>query len=470
MSVSTTTRSTSLRRSVSNTLKGSAGNLVEWYDVYVYSVYASYFESQFFSGHEANSKLYVWAIFAVTFLMRPIGSWFFGRFADRHGRRLSLTVSVSLMAACSLLVAVCPTAETIGLGAVVILVFARLVQGFATGGEYGTSATYMSETAVVGHRGFLSSFNYVTLVGGHVLAQLTMLIMVTTMTPEQITSWGWRVAFAIGGLGAVIVLLVRRTMDESLKTTTLQAVRDGRSRASGSMKELLLHQWKPLLLCFLVTAGGTVAFYTYSVTGPSIVKSKFADGDVVTGTVINFLALTILMLMQPLGGWISDKVGRKSLLVFFGVGGICYTWYLLTALPQQSNAVAAFLILVVGFVFLTGYTSINAVVKAELFPTHIRALGVGFGYALANSAFGGTAPLLYEASVAGHRLNVFIISMTVVIAVSLVVYLFFLKNKEPNWLDDEATLQARADGGANLPQPAATAAAQAGERDSQPVR
>ncbi len=440
----TTATSPTIRRSISNTLKGSAGNLVEWYDVYVYSVFASYFEMQFFPADEKNSTVYVWAIFAVTFLMRPLGSWFFGRFADRHGRRLSLTVSVSMMAACSMLIALSPTAGSVGVWAVVILVFARLLQGFATGGEYGTSATYMSETAIAGHRGFLSSFHYVTLVGGHVLAQLTLMIMVVTMPPEEIAAWGWRVAFAIGGVGALVVLWLRRTMDETLETSTLEAVRTGQSQRSGSMRELLLHQWRPLLLCFLVTAGGTVAFYTYSVTGPSIVKKAFAGDDVLSGTIINLVALTILMVLQPLGGWISDRVGRKTLLVFFGVGGVLYTWFLLTALPAQSDPVLAFAILVIGFVILTGYTSINAVVKAELFPTHIRALGVGFGYALANSVFGGTAPLLYQAAGETGHVPQFIMYVTGVIAVSLVVYVFFLRNKGANWLDDERGMRERA--------------------------
>lgn len=450
--MSTTTKaSPTIRRSISNTLKGSAGNLVEWYDVYVYSVFASYFESQFFPADEKNSTMYVWAIFAVTFLMRPIGSWFFGRFADRHGRRLALTVSVSLMAACSVIIAVSPTAESIGVGAVVILVFARLLQGFATGGEYGTSATYMSEAAISGHRGFLSSFHYVTLVGGHVLAQLTLMIMVLTMPAEAISSWGWRVAFAIGGVGALVVFLLRRTMDETLQTSALEAVRDGRSQQSGSMRELLLHQWRPLLLCFLVTAGGTVAFYTYSVTGPNIVKGAFAGDDVLAGTLINLIALTVLMLLQPVGGWLSDRIGRKSLLVFFGIGGVLYTGILLTALPQQNNPVTAFALLVVGFVILSGYTSINAVVKAELFPTHIRALGVGFGYALANSVFGGTAPMLYKGAETAGQVPLFIIYVTAVIAVSLIVYIFFLKNKGQNWLDDEQGMRARVSHGTGRP-------------------
>ena len=435
-----------LRRSISNTLKGSAGNLVEWYDVYVYSVFAIYFESQFFSPDDRNAKLYVWGIFAMTFLMRPIGAWYFGRFADRYGRRLALTVSVTLMAACSFAIAVTPTVGAIGVAAPILLLLARLVQGFATGGEYGASATYMSEAALPGRRGLLSSFHYVTLVGGHVLAQLTLLVMLYAFDPAQISAWGWRVAFAIGGVAAIVVFWLRRTMDESLASSSIEAAKTGGARQSGSLHELFVRQWRPLLLCFLITAGGTVAFYTYSVNGPKMIQTAFAGGDALVATWINLGLLTFLMLLQPVGGWLSDSVGRKSLLVFFGVGGVLYSWYLVTALPQQTSALAALVILGVGFVILTGYTSINAVVKAELFPTHVRALGVGLGYALANSAFGGTAPLLYQAALAQDRVPLFAGYVTAIIAVSLVVYVFFLKNRDANWLDDEAAMRARGAG------------------------
>jgi len=424
-----------LKRSISNTLKGSAGNLVEWYDVYVYSVFAVYFESQFFSAADKNSTIYVWAIFAATFLMRPIGAWYFGRFADRYGRRLALTVSVSMMAACSFLIALTPPAYTIGGWAALILLFARLLQGFATGGEYGTSATYMSEAAIPGRRGFLSSFHYVTLVGGHVLAQLTLFTMLLFWDKPEISAWGWRIAFGIGGLAAIVVFWLRRSMDESLGEDSIEAAREGRAKASGSMYELFVNQWRPLLLCFLITAGGTVAFYTYSVNGPKMIQSAFAGTDVMTGTLINLGVLTFLMVLQPIGGWLSDIVGRKSLLVFFGVGGVLYSWYLITELPNQHDPLIAFLTLALGFVILTGYTSINAVVKAELFPTHVRALGVGFGYALANSLFGGTAPLLYQGALKTDRVGDFAIYVTAIIAVSLVVYMFFLKNHGPNYLD-----------------------------------
>ncbi len=426
----------STRRAILNTLRGSSGNLVEWYDVYVYTVFASYFESQFFSSDDKNSTVYVYAIFAVTFLMRPVGSWFFGRYADRRGRRAALTLSVTLMAVCSLAIAVTPGRETIGMGAAVVLLLCRLVQGFATGGEYGTSATYMSEAATRSARGFFSSFQYVTLIGGHVLAQLTLLVLQSLLSHDQLVEFGWRIAFLIGGIAAVVVFWLRRSMDESLSEEQLAAVRSGVDTESGSLRELLVNYWRPLLTCFLLTAGGTIAFYTYSVNAPAIIKTAYKDQGM-TGTWINLVSLVFLMLLQPIGGLISDRVGRKPVLVFFGVGALFYTYFLITYLPKATQVVTAMTLVCVGYVILTGYTSINAIVKAELFPSHIRALGVGIGYALANSVFGGTAPLIYQAAKQGGHVPWFIGYVTIVVAVSLFVYVFVLKNKADTALDRE---------------------------------
>lgn len=424
------------RRAIWNTIRGSSGNLVEWYDVYIYTVFASYFEGQFFDESEKNSTIYVYAIFAVTFLMRPVGSWFFGRFADRRGRRAALTFSVSLMAACSMVIALVPSQATIGVAAPVILILARLVQGFATGGEYGTSATYMSEAATRERRGFFSSFQYVTLVGGHVLAQFTLLVLDAMLTDEQLREFGWRIGFAIGGVAAVVVFWLRRSMDESLSEEQLAAIRSGEDTGAGSIRELVTRYWKPLLLCFLITLGGTVAFYTYSVNAPAMVKATYKD-QAMTATWINLIGLIFLMLLQPIGGIISDRVGRKPLLLWFGFGGLVYTYVLITYLPQTQSPVMSLLLVGVGYIILTGYTSINALVKSELFPARVRALGVGVGYALANSMFGGTAPLIYQAMKARDQVPLFIGYVTVCIAISLVVYLFFLKNKSDTYLDRE---------------------------------
>jgi MHS family alpha-ketoglutarate permease-like MFS transporter len=427
---------TSTKRAVLNTVRGSAGNLVEWYDVYVYTAFAPFFEAQFFDKADKNSTVYVYAIFAVTFLMRPVGSWFFGRYADRRGRKAALMLSVTVMSSCSFLVAVMPTREILGYWAVVILLLARLVQGFATGGEYGTSATYMSEAATANRRGFLSSFQYVTLIGGLVLAQLTLLVAQSVLGDETVRAWGWRIGFFIGGAAALVVLWLRRSMDESLSESHLESIREGKDRDAGSLKTLFVAHWRPLLLVFLITAGGTIAFYTYTVNAPKIVATALGPHRTLAATWINLLALIFLMLLQPVGGLISDRVGRKPLLIFFGVGGVLYTYVLLTYLPKTTSAVMAFVILAVGYVIITGYTSVNAIVKAELFPAEIRALGVGLGYALANSVFGGTAPVLYEAAKPDH-ITLFIGYVTVVIAVSLLVYVFALKNKGETVLDRE---------------------------------
>lgn len=424
------------RRAIWNTLRGSSGNLVEWYDVYVYTVFATYFESQFFDKADKNSTVYVYAIFAVTFVMRPVGSWFFGRYADRKGRRAALTMSVTLMAACSFVIAVVPGRETIGVAAAVVLILCRLVQGFATGGEYGTSATYMSEAATRERRGFFSSFQYVTLVGGHVLAQFMLLVLLGIFSKAQVSDFGWRIAFFVGGIAAIIVFWLRRTMDESLSEEQLAAVREGADTSSGTMRELLAGYWRQLLLCFLITMGGTLAFYVYSVNAPAIVKSTYTD-HALTATWVNLIGLIFLMLIQPIGGMISDRVGRKPMLVFFGVGGVLYTYFLITYLPNLHVAVASLAMVCFGYVIITGYTSINALVKAELFPSHIRALGVGIGYALANSIFGGTAPLIYEAAKKSGHVSWFIAYVTITIAISLVVYIVFLRNKSETFLDRE---------------------------------
>ncbi|NHN56753.1 MFS transporter [Calidifontibacter sp. DB0510] len=423
---------TSTRRAVLNTLKGSSGNLVEWYDVYVYTVFATYFEPTFFGGDEPNATVYTMAIFAVTFVMRPVGSWFFGRYADRRGRRPALVFSVSLMALASTVIALTPTHDAIGGLAIVLLVLCRLVQGFATGGEYGTSATYMSEAATRERRGFFSSFQYVTLVGGHALAQLTLLILQVFLDDQQMSSFGWRIAFALGGLAAVTVFWLRSTMDESLSKEALESV----DRQSGSLRTLLTTYPKALLICFLVTMGGTIAFYVYSVNGPATVKAAY-KGQGLTSSWVNLSALILLMALQPIGGLISDKIGRKPLLIYFGVCALVWTYVVVTYLPKIHTPMASFGMLAISYVILTGYTSINAIVKAELFPARVRALGVGVGYALANSAFGGTAPVIYEAAKKGGHVTGFIGYVTACVAASLLVYIFVLKNKRETILDRE---------------------------------
>ena len=264
-----------------------------------------------------------------------------------------------------------------------LLILIRLVQGFSVGGEYGTSATYMSEAATSKRRGFFSSFQYVTLVGGQMLALLVLVILQNVLGKDMLNEWGWRIPFAIGGVAALVVLWLRRSMEETVSEDQIRAA--GAPAAAGeaqpgTMRLLFTQHWKPLLVCIGITLGGTVAFYTY--TNFILKFMNDTSGIAKTDTsVINFWALFIFMLLQPVYGIISDKVGRKPLLLWFGITGVLFTWPLLSSLAGTKDPFTAFLLMMGGLLIVGGYTSINALVKAELFPASIRALGVGLGYA-----------------------------------------------------------------------------------------
>ena len=195
---------------------GSAGNLVEWYDWYAYSVLSIYFAPVFFPDGDVTAQLLnTAAIFAVGFLMRPIGAWIMGIYADRHGRKSGLALSVGLMCAGSLLIAVAPGYATIGVAAPLLLVLARMLQGLSVGGEYGASATYLSEMATRSARGFWSSFQYVTLIAGQLAALVTVLLLQLLLSDEALDSWGWRVPFVIGAILALVVYILRSRLAET---------------------------------------------------------------------------------------------------------------------------------------------------------------------------------------------------------------------------------------------------------------
>jgi len=428
------------RRAVGNILKGSAGNLVEWYDVYIYTAFLAYFQPHFFNSKDPlQGALEGMAVFAVTFLMRPIGSWFFGRFADRKGRKAALTLSVTMMSAGSFFIAILPTKDVIGVWALVLLVLARLVQGFSVGGEYGTSATYMSEAATARRRGFFSSFQYVTLIGGQMLALLVLVVLQNVLDKNALTEWGWRIPFAIGGVAALVVMWLRRSMEETVSASQVEAAAKAKASGEaqpGTLKLLFTKHWKALLVCIGVTLGGTVAFYTYTNFILSFMNTTSGIAKETT-SVINFWALFIFMLLQPVYGIISDKIGRKPLLLWFGITGVLFTWPLMSALAGTKDPFVAFMLMMGGLLIVGGYTSINALVKAELFPASIRALGVGLGYAIANSLFGGTVPLIGAALQKAGQVELLFTYVTVAIGISLLVYIFALKNKKTTHLDDE---------------------------------
>ncbi|MGZ2411723.1 MFS transporter, MHS family, alpha-ketoglutarate permease [Sphingomonas sp. F9_3S_D5_B_2] len=371
-----------------NILGGSAGNLVEWFDWYVYSAFALYFASAFFpKGDPTAQLLNTAAIFAVGFVMRPIGAWIMGIYADHRGRKAGLTLSVTLMCFGSLMIALAPSYASAGLLSPAILLLARIIQGLSLGGEYGSSATYLSEIADRERRGFWSSFQYVTIIGGQLIALALLVVLQASLGDAAMQAWGWRIGFAAGAVLAVIVFFIRRRLDETLSYTKAAARPD---RMRSTIGNLVVHHRREALLVMALTAGGTGAFYAYTIYLQKFLANT-SGFDRVTASRIMTVALTVMLFLQPLAGRLSDRIGRKPIMIAFGIGGTLLTYPIFVALEHTHGSVAAFLLVMASLVIVTGYTSINAIVKAEMFPAEIRALGVALPYAVANAVFGGTA-------------------------------------------------------------------------------
>jgi MHS family alpha-ketoglutarate permease-like MFS transporter len=408
-----------VRRRVTAIFIGSVGNLVEWYDFYTYAAFALYFASSFFPGNDpVVQQLNAALLFALGFIVRPIGGWLFGHLADHYGRRNALMLSVLVMCFGSLMIAVTPTYGSIGIAAPILLGFARMIQGLSLGGEYGTSATYLTEVADEAHRGFYSSFQYVTLIGGQLCAILVLLILQQVfLTPAQLKAWGWRIPFVVGALLAIIALVMRRNLHE---TDDFLAAKKRVMRRESSIKALMKYPREVLLVVGL-TMGGTTAFYTYTTYMQKFLKLSVGLNDNQT-TLITAGSLIFALCLQPTYGALSDRIGRKALLIWFGVMGTLFTIPLLDALQATKSVLVAFLLIAAAWLIVAGYTSINAVVKAELFPTTVRATGVGLPYAVTVSIFGGTAEsvALWFKSI-GHE-RWFYYYLTGLIAISLIIY------------------------------------------------
>jgi len=376
-------RHDALRR-VRAIVAGSSGNLVEWYDFYVYSFTALYFAAEFFpKGNQTTQLLNAAGVFAAGFFMRPVGSWLFGWLADKRGRRYSMMVAVLMMCGGSLLVAVLPTYSQIGIAAPALLLLARLIQGLSVGGEYGTAATYLSEVAQHGRRGFYASFQYVTLIGGQLLATLVLVILQQFLSDADLRAWGWRIPFFIGAVAAVIAFYLRRSLAE----TASRAARE--HKEAGSLRGMLRYP-RSFFVVMGITAAGSLSFYAFTTYMQKYLVNT-AGFDARRATEVMTAALFCFMMLQPAFGALADRIGRRTSMFFYTVLLMIVTVPIFTALGQASSPAAAFGLIMVALLCISFYTSISGLFKAELFPMHVRALGVGVSYAIANALFGGTA-------------------------------------------------------------------------------
>src|SRR5215469_9027689 len=407
-------------------LVGSIGNLVEWYDFYAYTAFALYFANSFFPGRNpVIQQLNAAILFAIGFVMRPVGGWLFGHLADHYGRRKALMLSVLLMCFGSLMIAATPTSAAIGTAAPVFLGLARVIQGLSLGGEYGASATYLSEVAGEKDRGFYVSFHYVTLIGGQLCAILVLLVLQQLfLTSEQMRAWGWRIPFLIGALLAISALMMRRSLFETDAFIETKRV----AKRESSIRTLLNYP-RQVFIVIGLTAGGTTAFYTYTTYMQKFLKLSVGLSDNET-TIVSAGSLIFALCLQPLYGALSDRVGRRPLLIWFGLMGTIFTIPLLRSLQSTKTAMGAFILIAAAWIIVAGYTSINAVVKAELFPTAVRATGVGLPFAITTSIFGGPAEsiALWFKKI-GHEAW-FAYYLACVIAISLFVALIMRDTKK----------------------------------------
>lgn len=414
------------RSRLKNVVGGSAGNLVEWFDWYVYSAFALYFAHAFFpKGDQTAQLLQTAAIFAVGFVMRPIGAWLMGIYADHRGRKAGLTLSVSLMCAGSLLIAVAPTYAQVGILSPAILLIARIIQGLSLGGEYGSSATYMSEIADRERRGFWSSFLYVTIIGGQLTALALLVFLQVVLGEGAMEAWGWRIGFVVGAVLAVVVFFIRRGLDETLSYENVAVKKD---RRRSTARNLFRDHPREAFLVMALTAGGTASFYAYTIYMQKFLANT-SGFDRATASQIMTAALTVMLLIQPLAGRLSDFVGRKPMMIFFGTTAMLFTYPLFVTLESVRSVPAAFVLVMAALLMVTGYTSINAIIKAEMFPADIRALGVALPFAIANVIFGGTAEYvaLYLKDI-GHE-RWFYIYISALAACSLIAYVRMRETK-----------------------------------------
>jgi metabolite-proton symporter len=412
---------------IKSILIASSGNIVEWFDFFAYAFTAIYFAPAFFpSGDSTTQLLNTAGIFAAGFFMRPLGGWLFGRIADRQGRKSSMVLSVVLMCFGSLMIACLPTYSSIGLWAAALLLVARLLQGLSVGGEYGTSATYMSEVATEGRRGFYGSFHYATIIAGQLLAVLVIAVLQSLLSLDELKAWGWRVPFFIGAMGALVALVVRRSMVETSDS------RHGKDPDSGTIRGVLAHP-RALLIVLGFTAGGSLIFYTFtSYMQKYLVNSAHMDAKVASRVMTG--VLFIFMCIQPLFGALSDRIGRRTSMLIYGLFFTFATVPLMTSIGAAQDPGTAFLLALVALAGMSFYTSISGLVKAQMFPAQIRALAVGLPYAIANAIFGGSAEYVALSFKANGTESHFFWYVTVMGAVVLVAALFMPDERKSDYL------------------------------------
>lgn len=415
---------------------GTIGNFVEWFDWSIYGFFAPIFATEFFPKADRTAALLAaLAIFAVGFLFRPIGALFFGPYADRHGRRAGMVLTLSLMAGASALAAIVPNYLSIGLAAPIIFVLARCIQGFSAGGEFGTSSAYMVEHADQGKRASVGAWQQVSVGGGTLMASIVMLVMLNTMAPSALHGYGWRIAFGLGAIFGLVGLYLRLKAAETDPYANLKQEQKVERRP---MLTVLKQYPREVLRVIAMVAAGTGLVQFWFVYAPTMLSVR--TGEVVTAggqlqpakpaQMGALIGLAVFTLLQPLSGRLSDRFGRKPLMLFFALGS-AITFVPLILMVKPGIGIIGYLVPpIVSGIFLAAYAGSLAAIMAEQFPAHVRTAGISLPYGIAVAIFGGLTPLFSAAMLSAGRYWIFMAVIVVLCLASAVVFVRMPETKD----------------------------------------
>ncbi|MCT4712763.1 MFS transporter [Enterobacteriaceae bacterium H11S18] len=419
---------------VKSILSACAGNLVEWYDFFIYAYTSIYFAALFFpDGNQTTQLMATAGIFAVGFFMRPIGGWIFGYIADNKGRKIAMIISIFLMCGGSLLIAFLPTYESIGVIAPLLLLVARLMQGLSVGAEYGTGATYISEISRKGTRCFFGSFQYMTIIAGQLLALLTVSVLQFVLSAEEMRAWGWRVPFLIGAVSAIIVVWLRRHMVETI------ANKKDKNAQAGTIRELMKYK-KAIIVTLFITMGCSLYFYTFTSYMQKFLVLSVGLPPEKAGFIMT-AALVLFMFLQPVFGALADRIGSRNSMMLFGLLATFFVIPLMQTLQGANDIWTAMALVIAGLLIASFYTPVTGVMKADLYPANVRVLGVSLPYAIGNALCGGTAEYiaLYTRSVGVE--SHFYIYVAVMTFLSFVAAWMLPDLKKHGWLDGDGKIE-----------------------------
>jgi MHS family alpha-ketoglutarate permease-like MFS transporter len=393
------------------------GTVVEFTDWIIYATFAALFSRHFFpANNDRVSLLSAFAVFAVGFVMRPIGGALLGAYADRHGRKNGLALSVALMAGSSLVIAVCPGYESIGIAAPLILVLARLIQGFAAGGEFGSASTFLIESSAPSRRGFAGSWQHFAVNAGVLVAALIGAILTSMIDHAGMAKWGWRVAFTIAGLLGFVALWVRLAVAE---TDAFRKSAATHQRTRHPFLEIVREHPRAALRVIGIAMAGNLCIYLWLVLFPTLahLRTGLPLHDAFNASVIS---IVVSLIAIPFIGRLSDRIGRKPVLLVFAGGSALFAWPALHFLSNDFWSATA--IVTIGMLLSSGFAATCATVMAEQFPARVRATGVALPYAVSAALFGGTLPYIVTAMSSSGLSQYLWVYVATVCAVGFVVY------------------------------------------------